>query len=235
MTQRKINIAIDGYSSCGKSTVAKAIAKHMKYIYVDTGAMYRAVALYCILTGILQNKTVDHNMLLEHLPQLDVSFQYNSETETSETYLNGENVEKQIREMEVSNQVSTISAIKKVRKKLVAIQQQIGKQKGVVMDGRDIGSVVFPDAELKLFMTADNNVRVKRRYDELLAKGTTVSLQEVEENIRSRDFADTHRVDDPLVQAADAIVIDNTNLSMKEQLEMVLNLVKNKLSGSSSN
>lgn len=229
MIQKRINIAIDGYSSCGKSTIAKAIAKKLQYIYVDTGAMYRAVTLYCLDYGIIKDKYVDLTILHESLPNINVSFVYNQKNEHSETYLNNENVEKRIREMDVSGNVSLISSVKEVRQKLVAIQQSIGKQKGVVMDGRDIGTVVFPDAELKLFMTADNDVRAQRRFEELTVNGSKVSLDEVRKNIEERDYIDTHRTEDPLRQAKDAIILNNTDLTIEEQLKIVLDLIEERL------
>jgi cytidylate kinase len=216
----KINIAIDGYSSCGKSTLAKQLANHFNYVYVDSGAMYRAVALYALRMGLIKDNYILREELIEQLPKIDISFKYNGKLNKSETYLNGENVENEIRGMEVSKHVSHISLIKEVRKKLIALQQKIGMSKGVVMDGRDIGTAVFPDAELKIFMTADKAVRAQRRYEELKNKGQPVSMEEVHENIASRDFEDTNREENPLVQAIDARVIDNTDLSPEEQFEI---------------
>ena len=216
----KINIAIDGYSSCGKSTLAKQLANHFNYVYVDSGAMYRAVALYALRKGLIKDNYILKNELIEQLPEIDISFKYNGNINKSETYLNGENVESEIRGMEVSRHVSHISLIKEVRKKLIALQQKMGKSRGVVMDGRDIGTAVFPNAELKIFMTADKDIRAKRRFDELKYKGQHVSMEEVHENIASRDFEDTNREENPLVKAADARVIDNTDLSPEEQFEI---------------
>lgn len=217
---KKINIAIDGYSSCGKSTLAKHLARYFNFIYVDSGAMYRAVTLFCIRNGMVKDNYVLKDQLIEILPQLSITFHFNPEIQRSETFLNGENVEGEIRGMEVSRYVSLVSLIREVRLKLVALQQEMGKNKGVVMDGRDIGTAVFPDAELKMFMTADKETRAKRRYHELRSKGVQVTMDEVMENIASRDYEDTHRKETPLVQAADARVIDNSMLSMEEQFEL---------------
>lgn len=216
----KINIAIDGYSSCGKSTLAKQLANYFNYVYVDSGAMYRAVALYALRKGLIKDNYILKDELIKQLPEIDIFFKYNGAINKSETYLNGENVENEIRGMEVSKHVSHISLIKEVRKKLIALQKKIGKSKGVVMDGRDIGTAVFPDAELKIFMTADKDIRAKRRFDELRSKGLHISMEEVHENIASRDFEDTNREENPLVMASDARIIDNTELSPEEQFEL---------------
>lgn len=217
---KKINIAIDGYSSCGKSTLAKSLASHFNYIYVDSGAMYRAITLYSLKEGLIKDNYILKDELISLLPKINISFSFNPETKRSETLLNGVNVENEIRGMDVSRHVSFISLIKEVRKKLVTLQKKLGKQKGVVMDGRDIGTVVFPDAELKIFMTADRDTRAQRRYEELKSKGIEISMDDVMENLSSRDFEDTHRDENPLVQAKDALVIDNTYLSMDEQLDL---------------
>lgn len=222
----KITIAIDGYSSCGKSTIAKALASELGYKYVDTGAMYRAVTLYCIRKGWIKKGKVNTEKLLANLNKIHVFFRYNPEIKSSETYLNNENIEKEIRKMEVSEYVSQVSAIKEVRRKLVALQQEMGKDKGVIMDGRDIGTVVFPDADLKIFMLADPEVRAYRRYDEFTSKGIKVTLDEVKQNLSQRDYDDTHRKDNPLKQADDAIVLDNTDLNKQQQLDFVLKLIK---------
>lgn len=227
---KKINIAIDGHSSCGKSTLAKVIAEKFNYIYIDTGAMYRAVALYFMQNNILQNGIIDLSKVASALDHIEVTFCYNSQTNKSETLLNGQNVENEIRGMQVSENVSKVSQLKEVRSKLVSLQQQLGKAKGVVMDGRDIGTVVFPDAELKIFLTASPEIRIKRRYKELLAKGIKVSLEDVRKNINERDFNDQHRTENPLKKAPDAIVIDNSNLSIEEQNKIVLNLVRERIS-----
>lgn len=226
---KKINIAIDGYSSCGKSTLAKQLASHFGYIYIDSGAMYRAITLYAIQKGFIKDNFLVRDDLIKSLHDINIRFQYNPTTGKSETFLNGENVEKQIRGMEVSNHVSVISLVKEVRRKLISLQQQLGSNKGVVMDGRDIGTAVFPDAELKIFMTADNDTRVKRRFDELKSKGQNVSLEEVQENISSRDHNDTTRVENPLIQASDARIVDNTDLTPDEQFNLVKSWVEEKI------
>lgn len=221
---KKINIAIDGYSSCGKSTLAKELAAKLGYVYIDTGAMYRAVTLFCLENNLLGEKVITH------LDKINVSFQYNTETGKSETFLNGKNIERAIREnAEVANNVSPVSTIKEVRKKLVSLQKELGKNKGVVMDGRDIGTVVFPEAELKIFMTAKNEVRAKRRYDELLLKGINTTLADVRANLESRDLIDSTRVADPLRKADDAITLDNTFLTPKEQFEIALKMAEEKI------
>ena len=219
-----IIIAIDGYSSTGKSTLAKALAKALQYAYIDTGAMYRAVSLYVLRKGYLSAGEIRVDDLLADLDQIEISFVL-GEGSTSVVCLNGEQVESEIRGMEVSNCVSKVSAIPEVRELLVAQQQLMGEKKGIVMDGRDIGSVVFPNAELKLFMTASEEIRAQRRYDELLAKGDTVKFEEVKANISERDYMDTHRETAPLTKTDDAIVLDNSNLTPKEQLAWVLEKV----------
>lgn len=225
---KKITIAIDGYSSCGKSTIAKALAAQLGYSYVDTGAMYRAVTLYCIERGLIKDGAFDEHEVELALKDVHLTFKFNPSTKSSETFLNGRNVEKEIRGMDVSSSVSPISKIHEVRVHLVALQRAMGKDKGVVMDGRDIGTNVFPDAELKIFMTADPDVRTHRRYDELAAKGVKITFEEVRENLISRDHEDTHRKENPLIKAEDAIVLDNTDLTREEQLEFVMNLVAEK-------
>ncbi|MCO6498882.1 MAG: (d)CMP kinase [Vicingus serpentipes] len=225
----KIIIAIDGYSSCGKSTLAKQLAQALNYIYIDTGAMYRAITLFALRNDMIKDDQVDVEKLKKKLNTIEVSFAYNTQLNISETYLNGENVEKEIREIIVSNKVSKIAKIEEVRAKLVEIQRVLGKDKGLVMDGRDIGSVVFPDADLKLFMTAHYTVRAKRRYDELKAKNNKVSYEEVLANIESRDNDDTSRTSNPLIQVADAIVIDNSEITPKEQFDIALKLAKDKI------
>lgn len=226
---KKINIAIDGYSSCGKSTLAKELASHFGYVYIDSGAMYRAVTLFAIRKGLIKDNFLVRDELIKSLHEINIRFQFNAETGKSETLLNGENVEKQIRGMEVSNHVSIISLVKEVRRKLVSLQQQLGNNKGIIMDGRDIGTVVFPDAELKVFMTADNDTRVRRRFEELRAKGLKVTLEEVQENISSRDHNDTTREENPLIKAADARIVDNTDLSPDEQFDLVKTWVEEKV------
>ena len=215
---KKIVIAIDGFSSCGKSTFAKAIAARLGYIFIDTRAMYRAVTLCAINQGAVSEQSVDEQAVVALLDGVDISFRFNSERGASDVYVNGECVESKIRSIEVSNCVSRISSIKEVREKLVALQQQMGRDRGVVMDGRDIGTVVFPDAELKIFMTADPKVRAERRYAELTAKGDKVTMEEILENVVSRDKADMTRAISPLRQADDAIVLDNSYMSVEEQM-----------------
>ena len=215
---KKIVIAIDGFSSCGKSTFAKAIAARLGYIFIDTGAMYRAVTLCAIRQGAVDESSVNEQAVVALLDGVNVSFKFNAERGASDVYVNGECVESEIRTIEVSNCVSRISSIREVREKLVALQQQMGRDRGVVMDGRDIGTVVFPDAELKIYMTADPAVRAQRRYDELTAKGDDVTLEEILENVISRDHADMNREISPLRQAEDAIVLDNSHMSVEEQM-----------------
>lgn len=220
-----IIIAIDGYSSTGKSTLAKALASELGYTYIDSGAMYRAVALYALRCGYVIDSVVEVDQLITKLFDINITFVLAVDS-SSEICLNGEKVESEIRGMEVSNCVSQISAISQVRELLVAQQQLMGKKKAIVMDGRDIGSVVFPNAELKLFMTASENIRAQRRYIELIAKGSEVSIEEVKANLFKRDYIDTHRETSPLIQTNDAIVLDNSHLSQKEQLYWVLEKVK---------
>lgn len=215
---KKIVIAIDGFSSCGKSTFAKAIAARLGYIFIDTGAMYRAVTLCAIRQGAVDESSVNEQAVVALLDGVNVSFKFNAERGASDVYVNGECVESEIRTIEVSNCVSRISSIREVREKLVALQQQMGRDRGVVMDGRDIGTVVFPDAELKIFMTADPKVRAERRYAELTAKGDKVTMEEILENVISRDQADMTRAISPLRQAEDAVVLDNSYMSVEEQM-----------------
>ncbi len=228
---RKITIAIDGYSSCGKSTVARGIAKKLGYIFIDSGAMYRAVTLYCLRNHIIREGKFDAREVVKALDQIHLEFKLNADAGSSEMYLNGMNVEKEIREMDVSSFVSPISAIKEVRDKVVALQRRFRDSGGIVMDGRDIGTNVFPDAELKLFMTANEEVRAKRRWKELDAKGMNVSLEDIRQNLAQRDHEDTHREHNPLRQAADAVVLDNTNMSLDEQLDLALKLVRERTAG----
>ncbi|WP_396146081.1 (d)CMP kinase [Flavobacterium sp.] len=219
---KKITIAIDGFSSTGKSTLAKQLAKHLGYIYVDTGAMYRAIALFAMQNNFISKDSLDTESLLKALPNIKLQFQFNANLGYAEMYLNEVNVEKEIRTIEVSSFVSRIAEISEVRSKLVEQQQEMGKNKGIVMDGRDIGTVVFPDAELKIFMTSSPETRAQRRYDELQAKGDVVSFEEVLQNVQERDYIDTHRTDSPLVMAEDAIEIDNSYLTREEQFTAVL-------------
>mgnify|MGYP002517645678 CR=1 FL=1 len=216
---KKITIAIDGYSSCGKSTMAKDLAREVGYIYIDSGAMYRAVTLYALEHGAIVDGKVAEDRVVALLPDVNISFRFNAERGASDAYVNGEKVEDKIRSIEVSNMVSHVSSIAQVREKLVAMQQQMGRARGVVMDGRDIGTVVFPDAELKIFMTAEPQVRAERRYAELTAKGDNVSFEEILENVVSRDKADMSRAISPLQQAEDAIVLDNSYMTIPEQME----------------
>ncbi|GAL67854.1 (d)CMP kinase [Jejuia pallidilutea] len=222
----KITIAIDGYSSTGKSTIAKQIAKTLDYIYVDSGAMYRAVTLYAIENGLITENNFYKEALISQLNNIELSFQFNKNLGYAEVYLNGQNVEHKIRTLQVSGFVSTIAAVPEVRQKLVVIQKKIGEDKGVVMDGRDIGTVVFPNAELKIFMTASAEKRAKRRYDELKQRGDDITYEAVLKNVTERDYIDTNREDSPLVKAEDAIEIDNSNLTLDEQFNKVLSLVK---------
>jgi cytidylate kinase len=224
----KITIAIDGWSSCGKSTLAKALAKSLGYIYVDSGAMYRGVALYAIQNDLVNDETIDSDEIVARLSKLSIRFEKN-DAGTPDLILNGQNVEAKIRSLEVSQQVSKVAAIKEVRSFLVDQQRKMGEDGGVVMDGRDIGSVVFPNAELKLFITADPEIRAQRRYKELKDKGDDITIQEVEQNLQQRDHLDATREESPLIQTDDAIVIDNSSLTPEEQLEKALSLVKNKL------
>jgi cytidylate kinase len=224
-----VTIAIDGYSSCGKSTLAKEIAKRLNYRYVDSGAMYRAVTFHLIKNGILKDGAYIKQAVIGELPNIVIEFVFNKEKGVSETFLNQENVEKEIRTMAISKQVSPISAIEEVRTKLVSLQQNMGQKGSVVMDGRDIGTVVFPNAEVKLFMTADMDIRTDRRLSELLEKGQNVSFDEVKQNLTKRDYIDMNREVSPLCQANDAIVIDNSELDREEQLSKALDIINQKI------
>ena len=223
------NIAIDGHSSCGKSTIAKSIAHKYGMRYIDTGAMYRAVTLYCMRNGIINNQFVDLNRLFKSLLDISITFDFNSRTKKSETILNAENVEDLIRGIEVSENVSIIAQIKEVREKLILLQQDIGKSKNVVMDGRDIGTKVFPDARLKLFVTASVEIRAKRRYDELSENDEEVSFADILRNLNDRDTYDINRKINPLLQAKDAILIDNSDLSIEEQDSLIEKLINDKI------
>lgn len=215
---KKITIAIDGYSSCGKSTMAKDLAREVRYIYVDTGAMYRSVTLYAMRNGLFNaDGSINTCELEQKMGEINISFRLNSETGRPDTYLNGELVEKDIRTMEVSARVSPIAALPFVREALVARQQAMGKEKGIIMDGRDIGTVVFPDAELKIFVTASAEVRAQRRYDELKAKGMPADFDDILKNVKERDYIDSHREVSPLRKADDAIELDNSNMTIAEQ------------------
>ena len=223
---KKITIAIDGFSSTGKSTLAKDLAKHLGYVYVDTGAMYRAITLFAMQKGYIGVYFFDTQSLINSLPHIKLDFKFNPDLGFAEMYLNDINVETEIRTIAVSNFVSKVAELSEVRSKLVEQQQEMGKNKGIVMDGRDIGTVVFPDAELKIFMTASATTRAQRRFDELIQKGDLVTFKEVLKNVEERDYIDTHRDDSPLVKAKDAIEIDNSNISRQEQFEKVLKLIK---------
>lgn len=220
---KKITIAIDGYSSCGKSTMAKDLAKEIGYIYVDTGAMYRSVALYAIRHHLFnEDGSVKVTELEKEMPNIHISFKLNTQTGCPDCFLNGELVEKEIRSLEVSNHVSPVAAVPFVREALVKQQQKMGEDKGIVMDGRDIGTTVFPDAELKIFVTASSQVRAQRRFDELKAKGMPADFNDILKNVEERDYIDTHRDVSPLKKAEDAITLDNSNLTIAQQKEWLL-------------
>lgn len=226
MNIKKLVIAVDGFSSCGKSTFAKAIAKKLQYIYIDSGAMYRAATLYSLRNNLFRGEELMKEKLLASLPEIRISFNYNPLTARNETWLNGENVEADIRGIEVSDHVSVISQIREVRQKLVALQQEMGKAGGIVMDGRDIGTAVFPDADIKLFMTASPDVRAQRRYLELKEKGMEVPLDEIKANIEKRDYLDQNREESPLRMAEDAILLDNSCMTPEEQMVWFTRLLK---------
>jgi cytidylate kinase len=230
MPDHKLIIAIDGYSSCGKSTFAKMLAKHLKYAYIDTGAMYRAVTLFALQNNMICGNGIDVNSLQSKLGKIDIRFIRNTETGANETTLNGENVEEAIRSLEVSSRVSEVSSYKFVREQMVELQRKMAIGGGVVMDGRDIGTVVFPNADLKLFMTADPEIRAQRRYDELVAKGQTVDFNDIRENLIKRDLLDSTREESPLRQADDALVLDNSHMTPEEQLIWVEDKMKKLLS-----
>jgi len=222
---KKLIIAIDGYSSCGKSTFARAIAEDLNYIYIDSGAMYRAVTLYCLRRNFIGKEQLDMEGILEELKDIHVEFIYNPDNSEYETFLNSENVEREIRGIEVSSHVSRISMIQEVRSRMVELQRQIGVCKGIVMDGRDIGTVVFPDADLKIFMTATVEIRAQRRYDELKGKGVNVPFDEVINNIIARDITDENRDISPLKKADDAILLDNSKMTVEEQMIWVMEII----------
>lgn len=227
---KKIVIAVDGFSSCGKSTFAKMVAAHLGYIFIDTGAMYRGVTLWAIENGCIDNGILNEERLVANLDRIQIDFRFNPERGASDIYVCGEWAEGKIRTITVSNLVSAVSAIGEVRRRLVAMQQEMGRDKGVVMDGRDIGTVVFPSAELKIFMTADPEVRAERRYKELQAKGEEVSREEIVENIRQRDHLDQTRAISPLRKADDAIVLDNGGMSLEEEMEWFDEIFREKIS-----
>jgi cytidylate kinase len=226
---KKITIAIDGFSSTGKSTLAKQLANHLGYVYVDTGAMYRAVTFYAMQNNLVSEDHLDKESLIKALPTINLQFQFNEKLGFAEMYVNGTNVENEIRTLDVSRCVSQVAEVSEVRSKLVASQQEMGKNKAIVMDGRDIGTVVFPDAELKIFMNSSAQTRAERRYNELIEKGQKVTFEEVLENVLERDYIDTHREDSPLVKADDAIEINNSTLTKQEQFELVLKLVEERI------
>jgi cytidylate kinase len=230
MTQPKIIIAIDGHSSCGKSTIAKAVASEFGYVFIDSGAMYRAVTLFALRQNLIAEGNVDKQKLIELLPEIKIEFRFNPEKQKSDTYLNGENVEDEIRQLPVSQNVSPVATIPEVRIAMVRQQQEMGKNKGIVMDGRDIGTVVFPEAELKLFVTAAPEIRAQRRFDELKAKGENVSFDEILQNVQERDRIDSTRETSPLKKAEDAIVLDNSNMTREEQMNWVIEKVTEKIS-----
>ncbi len=219
---KKIVIAVDGYSSCGKSTMAKDLAKEIGYIYIDSGAMYRAVTLYCLQQGLFEGNEIDKEALRKQIAGIEIRFRIDPETKKPLTYLNGVNVESEIRTMKVSSKVSIVAAIDFVREALVAQQQMMGKEKGIVMDGRDIGTTVFPDAELKIFVTASAEIRAQRRYDELKAKGEENNFDEILKNVKERDYIDEHRAVSPLRKADDALLLDNSDLTIEEQKQWLM-------------
>ena len=219
---KKITIAIDGYSSCGKSTMAKDLAREIGYVYVDSGAMYRAVALYALDNGIIKDGKIDEECLKGEMKNIEISFQFNPERGRPDTYLNGIRVEDRIRTLEVSNHVSPVAALGFVREEMVRQQQRMGQEGGIIMDGRDIGTTVFPNAELKIFVTASAEIRAQRRYDELTAKGEACNMKEILKNVEERDYIDTHREISPLRQADDALVLDNSHLTIDEQKQWLM-------------
>ncbi len=226
MTEKKIIIAIDGHSSCGKSTLAKSLARELGYIYIDSGAMYRAITLYALRKGWIENGQPDRQKIIEGLKDVSISFSWDEATEQNVTFLNGENVEQEIRQLAVSQNVSPVSTIAEVRTEMVKQQRENGKNKGIVMDGRDIGTVVFPDAELKIFMTASPEIRSQRRFLELKEKGEDVKFEEILQNVEERDTIDSGREVSPLKKAEDALVLDNSHMSRQEQLQWSLNKVE---------
>jgi cytidylate kinase len=228
---KELTIAIDGYSSCGKSTFAKAVAKELNYLYIDSGAMYRAVTLYCMRKGLVSKTGINEPGIISELENIHVGFVFNPDLEEYETWLNSENVEKEIRSMEVSEFVSRISQIPEVRMRLVHLQRKMGLFKGIVMDGRDIGTVVFPDADIKIFMNASVDIRAKRRFDELKGKGIIVGLDEIRNNIITRDIADENRDISPLKKADDAIILDNSRMTVKQQMDWIKEIIENKRHG----
>jgi CMP/dCMP kinase len=230
--EKRLIIAIDGYSSCGKSTFAKSIAKTLNYIYIDSGAMYRTVTLYCLRRNLIGNGRLNIYGILSELKDICIDFVFNPDINEYETFLNSENVEKEIRSLEVTAHVSRISQIQEVRSRMVELQRQIGSVRGIVMDGRDIGTVVFPDADIKIFMTAAVDIRAKRRYDELKEKGITVEFEEIKRSIVARDIADENRDISPLRRADDALILDNSRMTVKEQMAWIEQIIEKKNDGS---
>ena len=223
---KKITIAIDGHSSCGKRTMAKDLARRIGYVYVDTGAMYRSVTLYALRNGIITDGKIDEARLQTEMPDIHITFKFNPETQRPDTYLNGERVESEIRNMQVSSMVSPIATLGFVRQAMVEQQQAMGREGGIIMDGRDIGTTVFPNAELKIFVTASPEVRARRRYDELTAKGEQCNLAEILKNVEERDYIDSHREVSPLRQAPDALLLDNSNMTIEEQNQWLMQRVE---------
>ena len=226
---RKLIIAIDGYSSCGKSTFAKTIAKEFKYIYIDSGAMYRTVTLYCMRNNLVTGNYINKQAIINALPEINIKFNYNPGISEYETFLNSENVEQEIRNLEVSGFVSAVSQVSQVRERLVQIQRELGILKGIVMDGRDIGTVVFPEADIKIFMTATIDIRARRRYNELLEKGVEIDFEEIKNNLNARDIADENRDISPLKRADDAIILDNSKMTIAEQMVWVKGIIDKKI------
>ena len=223
--KKKLIISVDGYSSCGKSSFAKLIAKELNYLFIDSGAMYRAVTLFAIKNELINNGSINRDKLVKSLPSIQINFRYNPDKQLYETYLNNENVEQEIRQIEVSNFVSPLSQIKEVRDKMVELQREIGVFKGIVMDGRDIGTVVFPDADVKIFMIASPDIRAKRRFDEMTANGIDIDLEVIKKNISARDKADSEREMSPLKKADDANVLDNSHMTIQEQMVWFRDLI----------
>lgn len=228
---KRLIIAIDGYSSCGKSTFAKAVAKELSYLFIDSGAMYRAVTLYCMRKDLINNSGLNEKGVLDEIKNINIDFVFNPDINEYETFLNSENVEKEIRGMDVTSHVSRISQIPEVRARMVELQREIGVSKGIVMDGRDIGTVVFPDADIKIFMTATSDIRAKRRFDELKGKGINVDFEEIKRTIIARDIADENRDISPLRRADDAIILDNSRMKVEEQMKWIKEIIEKKRHG----
>lgn len=228
---KRLIIAIDGYSSCGKSTFAKAVAKELSYLFIDSGAMYRTVTLYCMRKDLINNSGLNEKGVLDEIKNINIDFVFNPDINEYETFLNSENVEKEIRGMDVTSHVSRISQIPEVRARMVELQREIGVSKGIVMDGRDIGTVVFPDADIKIFMTATSDIRAKRRFDELKAKGINVDFEEIKRTIIARDIADENRDISPLRRADDAIILDNSRMKVEEQMKWIKEIIEKKRHG----